>query len=338
MSPPTNNTNAQIPQIETRHIPIPTFGGNGSERELTGFIRACERFLSSVSGDDSVKINLVLSRLTGDAANIIYRGNHNFTWPAIKTLLQQRYGRWAIQIEDIVFEIQNLQPSTDRIVPLLHDLEEIVAEGESLNPGAQSILEPLARQTVLKYLPPIYEDLCKMDSYQEICNKARRLDREGYRVVKKHNKAPSHPNAPQPNIQKYVPPSQPKWQPPVRPQYNSHRPFTPNNNSNRPQRHTYPPSPFSNKIRQMQNNARPTYPQHFPPQLSEDVTMRTVTDRPPMKRPRELHNIEGETESLETDHFLEFCKEMYSQYYPTEIDEPEREENFQIDETDNTPT
>jgi hypothetical protein len=105
-------------QMNTKHIPIPTFCGNGSERDLNGFIRACERFLVTLPGDEVTKVNLVLSRLSGEAANTIYRGNHDFSWASIKALLLQGYGRWAVKIGDIITEMQNAQPSTDRVWPV----------------------------------------------------------------------------------------------------------------------------------------------------------------------------------------------------------------------------
>jgi hypothetical protein len=239
-------------QMNTKHIPIPTFCGNGSERDLNGFIRACERFLVTIPGDEVTKVNLVLSRLSGEAANTIYRGNHDFSWASIKALLLQRYGRWAVKIEDIITEVQNAQPSTDRIVPFLHDLDEIISEGEAHVKGAQIILEPLARQNILKYLPPAYEDICKMDTYIDVCNKARRLDREGYRIGKKqkHTTINKPINAPV------------QWQLPIQNQNFNYKPqmqqfqprgqmpqFPPRGQA--PPKHSYPPSPFS--LRQKQN-------------------------------------------------------------------------------------
>ncbi|RVE45123.1 hypothetical protein evm_010232 [Chilo suppressalis] len=104
----------------------------GSERDLNGFIRACERFFITFPGDEVTKVNLVLSRLSSEAANTIYRGNLDFSWQSIKALLLQRYGRWAVKIEDIITKIQNIQPSTERIVPFIHDLDEIVSDIEQI--------------------------------------------------------------------------------------------------------------------------------------------------------------------------------------------------------------
>lgn len=339
--------------IETRHIPIPIFKGDSSERDLNGFIRACERFITSTVCDETTKINLVLSRLAGDAANAVYRGTHDFTWSSIKTLLLQRFGRWEIKIEDIVIEIQNVQPNQSRLIPLIHEINELICEGETIVSGAKIFLEPIAKLTLLKYMPSVYEDICKLETYELTCEKARRLDREGYQITKnKNDKRPTYTQKPSYPLATQTKPSYNNFK--QQPNFNQQRqpfvPFVPRwipNNNNQPNRHTYPPSPFTMRQKPFNNNYQ--QPINTPNQhkQDEDVTMRTASARPLLKPTRDtMFNIEEEQQenydqpnTLNYDEYMRQCEELYFQsHYDKNKEESQITEDFPSTPIQETPT